>query len=60
MNKRFAKIQPQLTDVEYGAEPSLFDIIVNYYTSHGIQLFQARKLATDYVHSWVDLENKLS
>ena len=40
---------PLLADPRHGSEPSLYRIIVHYYTSHDINERDAEKMADDYI-----------
>lgn len=56
----FLDIQPQTASKEAGPEPTLYRIIVHYYTSHGIDLVTSKQLATQYVYEWFDLVDMIN
>lgn len=55
-DKRFSRIRPQLVD--HSPEPALYDIIVKYYTSNGIDPTKAAELAGEYIIEWQNLEQR--
>jgi len=49
----FEQPGPQITEAEYGREPSLSEIVTYYYTAHGIDREKAEKLMRKYASAWL-------
>lgn len=49
MQNTLQTFRPQTTDIKYGPEPNLVDILVHFYTSHGIEYMKARQIAYEYL-----------
>lgn len=45
------RFQPQLTKPEYGPEPSIEAIMMEYYMSHNIPTLKASKLVGEYIEA---------
>lgn len=48
-NDMFYTDGPLFTLPEHGREPALYDMIVHYYTSHGVTAASAITYANDYI-----------
>lgn len=57
MDKRFTELRPQIADIKYGPEPSLYNLVVKYYESYNCTVETADSLAKEYISKWVELEN---
>ena len=44
---------PQLTNAEFGPEPTLEEIIQNYYNYSGIPMNESVKLREQYIQAWL-------
>lgn len=44
-------IEPQLTEVTYGPEPSLRKMVMHFYTSHDIPADKAAKMTEEYIQA---------
>lgn len=51
---------PQLVDLDYGPEPSMYTILCAYYTANGITPEKARKLTVQYSQEWARLVSNAS
>ena len=45
---------PQCTKLEYGTEPSLYEVLVKYYTS-AMPLEKAKECADQYIKAWLKM-----
>ena len=45
-------VAPQLTDLDYGPEPSLYTIVCKFYEDRGLTPESARKTAVAYSREW--------
>lgn len=41
--------EPQITDIKYGPERCLRDLILDYYTQHGVERRKAYQYRDDYL-----------
>ncbi len=50
----FTKVTPQLTAPEYGSEPSLYEIVVEYYADRIDDSAEAKQIAQSYIKEWIE------
>lgn len=51
---------PQLTPTDYGNEPSLREMIVHYYHSHGIPLRDSERFSQRYIDNFFEQAQPMS
>lgn len=54
----FGLLGPNTTDLQFGPEPTLKEIIQRYYEMGGIDRIKAQRYTREYIEGWISLHGK--